>query len=192
MGKIEEARQAYLLLLEKYPDDPSVWKTYSSFLMGQGDIKGWEQAATRSVELIKNQTTDDFWSEINRRLSLGQAYFNLQSFEEAEQVLLDITIDLPYYFPAYSTLGYLYLSMKDLYKAEQAFTKALNLQPNNPYALVALTNTQMKIGSPGQARLWEENNPRFNCSTPWCKTSNLTVGCQWIQTVPWMGTNVES
>ena len=72
--------------------------------MGQGISKAGEQAAARSVELIKNQTTDDFWSEINRRLGLGQAYFNLQSFEEAEQAV-DITIDLPYCFQRTVHLG---------------------------------------------------------------------------------------
>ena len=177
-------------LLEKFPDDPGIWKTYSGFLLGLGDNDGWQEAGKRAINLLDEKSEDDFWLEINRQVALGNAYFNVMDFEKAEATFQGILDTLPFHYTAQSTLGHLYTEMRDYYSAAEAFEKALKLQPNNPYAIMDVTKIHMKINDPAASKYWEsESIPKvigFNTMVQNLKSSSLGVFA--YRPVPYIGT----
>ena len=180
-------------LLQDFPEDVNIWKQYAGFLISQKDEEGAQDAYQKALTLLVEQEPEDFWPHVQWQMDVGSMYFSMGELEMAEKSLLKLSLQVPYYFPTYNVLGFLYLEMKDYYKAEIAFKRALELQPNNPFLLQSLTQTFMKNRAPAQSRHWEAQSvpkmPEFKDLIPTLKSSSL--GVFGYRPVPWMGTLVD-
>ena len=158
VGKEDEARRMYQEVLKRFPDDASVWLSYAKYQLKQGDKDGWRNAGDRAIALIEEKVEDNFWVELERQMSLANASFSMGQSEKAKEILLRITQEQPYYYNAHTLLAYVYLANKDVYQALRSFKRALDLQPNNPFAITAVTTTYMQAMDPSMSRYWEERS----------------------------------
>ena len=143
-------------LLLQYPDDPMVHKLFATYYQKTGDTEGWRRKMLDALTLFQNQKVESYWINKDREMNIGSVYFGLGDLVNAEIVFQKIVDEVPFYFKAHKTLGYLYLEMKDYVRAEKAFQNAITLQPNNPLVMQALTITYLKAGDPKMSKFWED------------------------------------
>jgi len=150
------AKEVLEELLTEFPNHAAVWKAYSNLQLSMNNPDGWQESGQKAVDILLTQSNENFWLEIDRQMALGNAYFNLMDFEKTESTFLQILDVLPFHYGAQSTLGYLYLEMKDYYRAAEAFKEAYLIQPKNPFALSAMIKVNMKTNASGFSRYWED------------------------------------
>lgn len=108
----------------------SDYKLLGNFALERGKIQLAERCY-RQVTLLEPSNTDI-------RYEIGKFLFRSGRYQEAIQeftLYLKSEIILP---EVYFYLGYAYLMLKDLSKAEEYYRKALDMTPNNPDILLGL------------------------------------------------------
>ncbi len=125
------------------------WQRYES---GKLDIPPQPTATEYHYSEEPPEPNCSFAIEFGEYIALGNAYFGIMDFDNAERIYTKVLQYFPKHYKAQSTLGHLYLEQRDYHRASNAFDNAYKIQPKNPYALVDLINVYLRAGHPGKAR----------------------------------------
>jgi tetratricopeptide (TPR) repeat protein len=122
-----------------------------------------QKATEYAEQLVAKYPNDE-----RAHLTLGNAYFGQQKYDEAIAELRKATEIAPNYSPAYNSLGYAYRPLEKYPEAEAAFKKYIELVPNDPNPYDSYAELLMKTGrfdeSIAQYRLALSKDPHFGGS----------------------------
>jgi len=129
--------------------------TIFSALLQSPDTKGRAMAEKSSSPLGKIAAYTEILAKDPHStvfVSLSEAYRQLGMLDDALDVALKGTANLPGFCPGYSALGRVLTQQGELSKATEAFATALELDPEHAQALKGLAKVRLRQGSPEQAR----------------------------------------
>lgn len=118
---------------------------------------------------------DSFVSnEMDKIFNIGTNYYNNGNYPEAEKSLKQVVALKPNKIDAYYYLGNTYLKMENNSLAEQAFTKAYEIDPKDQRIIIALIDLYDKINQPAKRIILMEKVAEANQDAEtWLAVGNL-------------------
>jgi Tfp pilus assembly protein PilF len=127
-GDLEAARAAFTQAVADYPDQPVSHNNLGAFYMGLGEVAPAEACFRQAVELLPDNT--------NLRFNLGVTRMRL---EQPERALIDfatVLAETPDDPEAHNNMAVAQFLTGDTAGAEDSLSRALDLQPNFPNAVL--------------------------------------------------------
>jgi 3-dehydroquinate synthase len=134
---IDSPREIFTGMLQTSKEEGLAMSENRSLLLGK--IAGYTEI------LAKDHRSTAF-------VSLSEAYRQIGMLDDALEVALKGTGNLPGFCPGVTALARIYAQQGDLPKAAEAFEKALAIESNNLQALKGLAKVRHRQGSPELAR----------------------------------------
>jgi tetratricopeptide (TPR) repeat protein len=144
--KLEELRRAHV----EQPDSKEAAVQLAQFYV---DL-GWFNDA---LDLYRELTTRHHGDYVVM-LEYANVCYRRQDYGEAVRVLTELTVTKPERIEGWNNLGIALLACKKDGEAKRAFGKVLDLEPDNPGALLNMGNYRHQCGDlPGAAELFERD-----------------------------------
>jgi len=123
------AGQNFREALDRTPNSSTVQNDYGNFLQRQGKLR--DAIPAYQAALHEDPGSADILNNI------GAAHYKLKDYAQAEEYLIKATRARPDHDRAWTTLGLVYEALGRDQKARDAFAKAVQVAPTNPYTAVA-------------------------------------------------------
>ncbi len=128
LGDLPTAQEYYQHAIDLDPQNPVYWRILAEFsLMHQIQIHQIALPAARQAVLLAPQ--DPIGLDL-----LGQAFFMLEDYDNAERTLQRALQANPAYPPAHLHMGQTFLMQGDLDKGRQELNQTISLAPDSTYA----------------------------------------------------------
>lgn len=142
-GKLEEARSAYLSLLQENPDDPEVLHLLGLLNAEEGRFDESIDYLQRALMVAPQH--------VALRLHLANVYKAAGKYDDAVRELQKIIAEDPECAPAFNNLGTVYFSRKEFELAAQAYQAALDVRSDYVDAYYNLGLATAKLGRDDEA-----------------------------------------
>lgn len=121
-GKLAEAKTAYLVLLEKNPNNVQALHYLSVLFAEEGQLTEAKRYLQQAINLAPNDLT----------LLLHLANLNKAQgeYDEARVILQELIHNYPGFAAAFNNLGTVYYAQQNWQEAVAAYQKAIDIQPN--------------------------------------------------------------
>ena len=141
-AKLEEAEKLYIEILEENPENARILNLIGLLKLAQKDLTAAEHYLKHALEIEK----DAYYYE-----SLARAYIAEKQYQKACSLLEEAINTVKCGFEIYFYLGLAYKNSIEYEKAEKAYLKALELQPQSEPACYNLASLYLFLNNPQKA-----------------------------------------
>lgn len=141
-AKLEEAEKLYIEILKENPENARILNLIGLLKLAQKDLTAAEHYLKHALEIEK----DAYYYE-----SLARAYIAEKQYQKACSLLEEAINTVKCGFEIYFYLGLAYKNSIEYEKAEKAYLKALELQPQSEPACYNLASLYLFLNNPQKA-----------------------------------------
>lgn len=141
-GKLEEAEKLYIEILEENPENARILNLIGLLKLAQNDLTAAEHYLKHALEIEK----DAYYYE-----SLARVYIAEKQYQKACSLLEEAINTVKCGFEIYFYLGLACKNSIEYEKAEKAYLKALELQPQSEPACYNLASLYLFLNNPEKA-----------------------------------------
>lgn len=121
-GQLQEAKQAYLAILDETPDDIAALHFLGVLYAEEGDLEKAQRCIQQAIALKPNDPT--------LILHLANLYKAQGLYQNAQQLLQELVRNHPEFAAGFNNLGTVYYGQEQWQDAVNAYQAAIDIQPN--------------------------------------------------------------
>jgi glycosyltransferase involved in cell wall biosynthesis len=163
-GKVEDAKVIFQNLLQTTPDYPGTLNNLGVIAFSEKNVQEAEKYFLRALETDNN--FPDAYLNLSNLYSINGQFIQASMFLEKYAALN------PNDFKIFNQLGFIYLQLKDLNKAQLNFEKSLELKPDQNKViearrkLLSLESGQKQSNIPVKNHYYEKDHPVVSVGLP--------------------------